>query len=75
MDTLARCLNTSLAALLKEKDDAKVVEELFLGTLSRRPRESEKKAVAKALATGDRAEAFRDLFWALLNSKEFVFNH
>jgi hypothetical protein len=65
-----------LAALLKsEKDDAKVVEELFLGTLSRRPRDAEKKAVAAALAAGDRAEAFRDLFWALLNSKEFVFNH
>ncbi|HEX7901266.1 MAG TPA: DUF1549 and DUF1553 domain-containing protein [Planctomycetota bacterium] len=64
-----------LAALLKEKDDAKVAEELFLATLSRLPRDAEKKAVAKALAMGDRAEAFRDLFWALLNSKEFVFNH
>ncbi len=64
-----------LAALLKEKDDAKVVEELFLATLSRRPRASESAAAAKALSAGDRAEAFRDLFWALLNSKEFVFNH
>jgi hypothetical protein len=65
-----------LAALLKaEKDDAKVVEDLFLATLSRRPRPPEAKAVAKALSSGDRAEAFRDLFWALLNSKEFVFNH
>ena len=30
----------------------------------------------KALAAGDdRREVFRDLFWALLNSKEFAFNH
>jgi hypothetical protein len=64
------------AAVLKgEKDDARLAEELFLRTLSRLPRESEKKAVAKALAAGPREEAFRDLFWALLNSKEFVFNH
>jgi hypothetical protein len=64
-----------LAALLQGKDDAKVVDELFLWTLSRPPRASERAATVKALASGDRAEAFRDLFWALLNSKEFVFNH
>jgi hypothetical protein len=64
-----------LAALLKDQDDARVVEEFFLATLSRRPRKPELAAFAKVLAAGDRAEAYRDLFWALLNSKEFVFNH
>lgn len=64
-----------LVALLKEPDDAKAVEDLFLWTLSRRPRPSEKAAVERALKGADRAEAYRDLFWALLNSKEFVFNH
>lgn len=64
-----------LAGLAKSKD-GEILETLFLATLSRRPRESEKAAVAKLLAGGaDQDEVRRDLFWALLNSKEFVFNH
>jgi len=66
-----------LAALLKEKKtDAQVTEELFLATLSRPPSGKETEAVTKALGDGGtRDEVFRDLFWALLNSKEFTFNH
>jgi hypothetical protein len=66
-----------LARLLKdESDPAKLVEALFLTALGRRPRESELKTVARMLGDGsDRAEVARDLSWALLNSKEFVFNH
>ncbi len=30
---------------------------------------------AKALATATRRHAFEDMFWVLLNSKEFLFNH
>jgi hypothetical protein len=66
-----------LMRLLKDKkgDDA-VVEELFLATLSRRPTEKNLAAVRQALADGgSRDEVFRDLFWALFNSKEFAFNH
>jgi hypothetical protein len=66
-----------LAALLKEKkNDARAAEELFLATLSRPPSAKELEAVTKALGDGGtRDEVFRDLFWALLNSKEFTFNH
>jgi hypothetical protein len=66
-----------LAALLKEKKgDAQVTEELFLATLSRPPSAKETEAVTKALGDGGtREEVYRDLFWALLNSKEFTFNH
>jgi len=66
-----------LAKLLKdESDPAKLVDALFLSTLARRPRESERKTVARMLADGsERADVVRDLSWALLNSKEFVFNH
>ena len=36
----------------------------------------ERAKVRAALAEeGDRADAFRDLFWALVNAKEFAFNH
>ena len=67
----------ALAKLLKDqKDDAKLTEELFLRTLSRPPTADEKTAVASALKGGDpRDEVFRDLLWALLNAKDFAFNH
>jgi hypothetical protein len=66
-----------LSRLLRDKKgDAEIVDELFLATLSRLPTEANKAAVRRELATADdRAEAFRDVFWALLNSKEFSFNH
>jgi hypothetical protein len=66
-----------LAAMLKdEPDNAKVTEQLFVLAVARRPTPAEVDAVAKALAAGDgREDVFRDLFWALLNSKEFSFNH
>ena len=65
-----------LATLLKEKDDEKVNAEIFLATVSRPPRADELKTIRESLATGDaREEVYRDLFWALLNSKDFAFNH
>jgi hypothetical protein len=65
-----------LAGLLKGGEPGKAVEALFLATLSRRPREPERVAVARMLsASKEPGEVLGDLFWALLNSKEFVFNH
>jgi hypothetical protein len=64
-----------LAALLKSKKAAlEIAEELFLATLSRLPSPAEQTQVQK-LAAADSDEVYRDLFWALLNSKEFAFNH
>jgi len=58
------------------KTDEQIVEELFLASLGKPPTEAARTAVKKALADeGKREEVFRDLFWALLNSKEFSFNH
>jgi len=66
---LARLLNTC-------KEDSQLTEAIFLATLNRRPNEKEVAAVEKSLAAGDkREEVYRDLFWAVLNSKEFAFNH
>lgn len=65
-----------LARLVKEKksDDA-IIDELFLATLSRLPTAAQREVVKKALADGDRDEALRDVFWALINAKDFAFNH
>lgn len=66
-----------LGQLLQAKvDDDGMVEELFLATLGRKPTEAEANKVKQSLARdGDRVEIFRDLFWALLNAKEFAFSH
>lgn len=66
--------NGRLTRLLKKSDD-EVRDELFLATRGRLPTPKEKEAVKLTLAEGERGEVFRDLFWALLNSKEFSFNH
>ncbi len=66
-----------LARLLKEKkEDAALVEDLYMWSLSRPPRpEDLKKALAYVNEQPDRKAAYEDLLWALLNTKEFLFNH
>lgn len=62
--------------LAREQDPAKRVEELFLCTVSRPPTAKEAAALIEGVRTkGDRAEAYEDIFWALLNSTEFVTRH
>ncbi len=55
------------------------VETLYLAALGRKPTEAESaKLVAyveKGGPSGDPNLALADVFWALLNSSEFVFNH
>jgi hypothetical protein len=65
-----------LAILINsKKSDDDILDELFLATLSRLPSAEKKAAVKRELAGDDRDQGLRDLFWALLNSKEFTFNH
>jgi hypothetical protein len=54
---------------------AKVIDGLYLATLSRLPREAERtRALAHVEKAGD-ARGCADVLWALLNSAEFIFNH
>lgn len=64
-----------LATLLKNPDDRAVVRPLFLATVSRPPTEAEFLTISQSFSPTDREQGFRDLLWALLNSKEFAFNH
>jgi hypothetical protein len=66
-----------LEALLRSgRPDREIVEQLFLATLSRRPTDAQWQTVESALADGtDRKAVDRDLLWALINSKEFLFGH
>ena len=67
-----------LAAWLRdEKDDRRVIENVYLATLSRRPTAREVEIALKHVATlkGDRATAMQDLQFALINSGEFLLRH
>lgn len=66
-----------LARLLKSgKKDPEIIEELYLTAFARRPDARELAAVQQALAQApNRDEGMQDVLWALLNSKEFMFNH
>ncbi len=56
--------------------DIKIIEELYLATLSRYPTEDETMETLMFLnQSKDRQKGAEDVLWALLNSKEFLFNH
>ena len=62
---------------LKDKKEAKdIVEELYVRCLSRKPTPQESTALGQVLdKEPDKKKALEDIFWALLNSREFMFNH
>ncbi len=71
-----RAADGRLAALLKSKKaDAEVIDELTLVAWGRLPRDGERKVFMGYLERPGRSEGFEDCMWALLNTKEFLFNH
>lgn len=66
-------LNTVLA---DKSNEAAKLKELYMSTLSRNPT-SKELAAAKSLIKRAKTpiEGYQDLYWALLNSNEFIFNH
>jgi hypothetical protein len=59
------------------KKDDEIIRELFLRVFGRLPSGVEMKSVTDAIATEptNRQVVLEDAFWALMNSKEFYFNH
>jgi hypothetical protein len=57
--------------------DEKVIEELFLASLSRYPSAQERDLLTGKLrkAGSDRRRIVEDILWALVNHKEFLFQH
>ncbi len=53
-----------------------IVEQFYIITLTRKPTPQEVEALAPLYAEGANVEqGLEDAFWALLNSREFLFNH
>jgi len=60
-------------------DSKQRVTALFLSSFARQPTPEELEKFASYVdrggATGDKKKALADVFWVLLNSPEFLFNH
>lgn len=71
--------DNSLAASLAsdDKNDASVIEELYLAVYARFPTDEERAAATKFITEqkDSRRKAVQDLLWAMLNTPEFVFKH
>ena len=54
-----------------------MLDELYLAALSRLPTAKEQTAHAakRSSRPGERRQALEDLYWGVLSSKEFLFNH
>jgi hypothetical protein len=59
----------------KPRPLAKRIEDLYLVVLSRKPRPQETKRLLEYAAAHQSKQALLDVFWALLNSTEFILNH
>ena len=65
--------------LASGKPDAAIVEDAYLLALSRTPTQGEHEGILKVLTAAttpaDKRTALEDVFWSLMSSREFLFNH
>lgn len=62
--------------LANTADDDAVAEELYLRCLAREPSEAELAVCREHVRTsGNRGDAFEDIFWTLINSEEFLYRN
>jgi hypothetical protein len=69
-----------VARAMQRKDSAKILEELYLTALNRQPTDKEKTQLKmlidkESVDAKDLTNLWQDLYWALLNSSEFILNH
>ncbi len=66
-------LDSLLAA---ETPHDQIIDKLYLAAISRTPTEQEKTELNNYVAAAEnKREALEDVFWSMLNSKEFIFQH
>ncbi|MCW5559169.1 MAG: hypothetical protein KIT22_15230, partial [Verrucomicrobiae bacterium] len=71
-------MNSATRIAVVSPDDATAIETAYLAVLTRRPTPSEKEHFVKRFHDGPasgRSRKMEDLFWTLINSTEFAWNH
>jgi hypothetical protein len=76
-DKVTHAKNRFRIQIEKGWTDEQIVEDVYLAAYSRRPTEEEKKTAREYInkLAKNRQEAHEDVQWAILNSKEFLFQH
>jgi hypothetical protein len=76
--TGSKIVNGALVArrLNEKKTPEQIIEELYIRCFSRKPTSEEMQKLAGMVsANPNKQQALEDIFWALLNAREFMFNH
>ena len=63
------------ALLEKQHSPERIIEHLYVLCYSRKPNPSEMESLLATIEPEVAQKRLEDVFWALLNSKEFLFNH
>lgn len=64
--------------LASSQSDEQIIDEVYLHALARRPTDSERQqllAIMGQAGDAERRQVVEDLFWSVLSSREFLFNH
>lgn len=79
LNGMSRKMTERAAKLVTDKRDAsEIIDELYLATFTRLPSNDERKTLVDYVSRAserDKQQAWYDVVWSLLNSKEFSFNH
>jgi hypothetical protein len=68
--------NARIKPEMNTEDQKKLVEELYMRSLSRRPTAAESEQAVQHLGEASSiAEGMRDMLWVVVNTKEFLINH
>lgn len=77
-DTILKKLQRSTVisdALKTGKSPSEIIDILFVRTLARKPISREREAFYKVAGDSPKTSDYNNLWWALLNSTEFLFQH
>jgi hypothetical protein len=78
-DKLAAKNNRVDQLLATCKSDTELTNDIYLVALSRQPTPAERTAISKVLAASSAPDqkrpAVEDIFWSVMSSREFLFNH
>ena len=71
------CVTDALKLENSKIGNRELIQQAYLKTLSREPTESESRRLMQVLSaeTENRREVVEDLYWSLMSSREFLFQH
>lgn len=77
-EKLAAKKNKLTELLASDQSDIGLLDEIYLGTLARYPTAQERAGLVQILTEtrpSEKRQAVEDIYWGILSSREFLFNH